>query len=322
MRVTMRDVADRSEVSVMTVSRVLNGQPGVSAATVKAVQEAVESVGYRKNELARSLRPGQKSRMIALVIGDISNPFYGILAQAIETYARLAGYAVVIYSTNEDPDLERRGVNDLLARQVDGLILVTCDTDHQYLRSDLKAGTALVFVDRPAGDLACDTVLTNDRAGANAATTTLIDRGHTRIGFVGHYEHIYTAVERRSGFEEAVRVHGLSADRCVMGIHTRQEAEAAVDKWLSADPAPTAIVASNNVIAAGAAVVNERRGHPVEIAAFDVLADSAKFITVGCDVAKIGRRAAELLFEQIAGPPRDPTTEIIEVDVSDSRSNA
>ena len=111
MRVTMREVADRAEVSLMTVSRVLSGRPGVSEATAKAVRDAAELVGYRKNELARSLRLGQKSRMIALVIGDISNPFYGVLAQAIETYARGAGYAVVIYSTNEDPDLERRGVN-------------------------------------------------------------------------------------------------------------------------------------------------------------------------------------------------------------------
>ena len=162
----------------------------------------------------------------------------------------------------------------------------------------MEAGTALVFVDRPAGDLACDTVLTNDRAGASAATEALIARGHGRIGFIGHYEHTYTAAERRRGFVEAMHAHRLSVDHCVMGIHTRQQAEAAVEAWLSADPAPTAIVASNNLIAAGAAAVNERLGRPLEIAGFDALADSDRFITVGCDVSRIGQRAAELLFEQ------------------------
>lgn len=313
---TMQDVASRANVSAMTVSRVLNGLPGVLPATAHAVTAAAEAIGYRKNELARSLRPGQRSKTIALVIGDISNPYYGVMAQAIEAEARSAGFALVIMSTNEEPVVERSGINDLLARRVDGVILVTCDVSHQYLTRDLESGVAIVFVDRPPQDLKADTVLANDRIGGRAATEDLLLRGHTSIGYIGDYDHVHTATERLAGFLDAMKESAVEPRFVQMGVHTRGVAERVVRGWLNADQPPTAIVAGNNLIASGAQAAVSSMAMDTELVGFDFLPDSKLRIRIGHDVAALGTRAAERLFEQIAGVDREPTTDVFPLQIS------
>lgn len=313
---TMQDVADRASVSAMTVSRVFSGQLSVSPATAHAVTAAAEAIGYRKNELARSLRPGQQSKTIALVIGDISNPYYGVMAQAIETEARNAGFALVIMSTNEEPVVERSGINDLLARRVDGVILVTCDDSHQYLARDLESGVAIVFADRPPRDLEADTVLANDRIGGRAATEELLLRGHTSIGYIGDYDHVHTAAERLTGFLDAMKESEIEPRFVQMGIHTRGVAERTVRGWLNADQPPTALIAGNNLIASGAQAAVSSMAMDTELVGFDFLPDSKLHIRIGHDVAALGTRAAERLFEQIAGVDREPTTDVFPLQIS------
>ncbi|MCK5805260.1 MAG: LacI family DNA-binding transcriptional regulator [Lentisphaeria bacterium] len=312
----MQDVANRANVSAMTVSRVLNGLPGVSPATAHAVTTAAEAIGYRKNELARSLRPGQQSKTIALVIGDISNPYYGVMAQAIETEARNAGFALVIMSTNEEPAAERSRINDLLARRVDGVILVTCDASHQYLARDLESGVAIVFVDRPPQDLKADTVLANDRIGGHAATEELLLRGHTSIGYLGDYDHVHTATERLAGFFDAMKESAIEPRFVQMGVHTRGVAERVVRGWLNANQPPTALVAGNNLIASGAQAAVSSMAVDTELVGFDFLPDSKLRIRIGHDVAALGARAAERLFEQMAGVDREPTTDVFPLQIS------
>ena len=313
--VTMHDVAALAQVSAMSVSRVLNGRPGVSEATKQAVTAAATTLGYRKNELARSLRPGERSRMIALVIGDISNPYYGIMAQAIEIVARKSGYAVVITSTNEDPETERTLIIDLVSRRVDGLIVVTCDDDHQYLASDIESGVAVVFVDRPPRGLDTDTVLVADRAGSYRATLKLLSRGHRSIGFIGDYEYLYTARERLAGYRDAMHKSSAETSFVQSDVHTRAEAEQVVTSWLAAANPPTAIIAGNNLIAAGVAA-GCAPSTDLELVGFDFLPDSRLAMSIGYDVGELGARAAHRLFEQIEGIDRDPITDVIDLQLS------
>lgn len=313
MTTTMRDVAELAQVSAMTVSRVLNGAPGVAPDTAAAVLAAVEATGYRKNELARSLRPGQRSNMIALVIGDIANPFYAVLAQSVENYARKLNYVTVIFNMNEDSEAERRGVIDLIARRVDGVLLVSSDNDHSYLAADIAAGTAIVFVDRPPVGLVADAVLVDNRSGVRAATTELIRRGNTQIGYIGDYERLFTASERLAGHIAALSDGHLECDDALiqMGIHTIADADATATRWLTSPAPPTAIVAGNNLLATGAAKAIARHAPTTTLIGFDELPGTQIDITVGFDVAALGTAGARMLFERLEGTNHLPITEVL-----------
>src|SRR3954447_22930281 len=120
-RPTMRDVAERAGVSLKTVSRVINAESGVAAATATRVTEAIDELGFQRNDLARSLRRGGTSATLGLVIEDVANPFYAAIAQAVVAAARARGYMVITGSCEEDPGRERDLVLALLRRRVDAL---------------------------------------------------------------------------------------------------------------------------------------------------------------------------------------------------------
>ena len=123
-RPTMRDVAVRAGVSLKTVSRVINDEPGVAAATAERVSDAIAELGFQRNDLARSLRQGRTSSTLGLVIEDVANPFYSAIAQAVEAAARERGFMLITASCEEDPERERELVQALLRRRVDALLLV------------------------------------------------------------------------------------------------------------------------------------------------------------------------------------------------------
>src|SRR6266566_5745110 len=148
-RPTMKDVAARAGVGLKTVSRVVNGEAGVTADTAERVRAAIEALGFRRNDSARVLRKGQTAS-IGLVLEDIGNPFYSALARAVEDVAHTNGSLLFMGSSDEDPDRERTLTLAFCARRVDGLIIVPAGTDHTYLLPETMAGIAVVFVDRPA----------------------------------------------------------------------------------------------------------------------------------------------------------------------------
>src|ERR1700754_2379605 len=145
-RPTMRHVAERAGVSLKTVSRVINHEDAVSPATAERVREAIGELGFRRNDLARSLRRGSTSSTLGLVIEDVANPFYSAVAQAVEDAARNRGYMVITGSCEEDPERERELVLALLRRRVDALLLVPAgsERDHGWLRRELGDTTPVV----------------------------------------------------------------------------------------------------------------------------------------------------------------------------------
>src|SRR4029077_734351 len=139
-----------------------------------------------------------------LVLEDVSNPFSSALHRAIADAARDRGVLVFAGSCDEYPDRERELIGSFRERRVDGLIIVPASHDHGYLYEDRRTGTALVFVDRPAVHLDADSVVSDNRGGADAATDHLLSRGHRRIAFLGDLLSISTAAERLEGYLQAL----------------------------------------------------------------------------------------------------------------------
>src|SRR5690606_5244857 len=180
-RPTMKDVALAAGVAIKTVSRVVNEEPGDNTATAARVREAIERLGYRRNESARILRQG-RTATIGLDIDDVADPFFSALNRAVENVAALHGSLVFGGSSAKGPQREREPVLSVCARSVDGLIIVPAGPDHSYLRPELDAGIVAVFADRsPGPGLDLDAVLCDNVGGARSGVEHLLRHGHRRI---------------------------------------------------------------------------------------------------------------------------------------------
>ena len=309
-RVTLRDVALEAGVSIKTVSRVVNKEPEVNETTAARVAEVVEKLGYRPNELARSLK-GRRSRTIGLVIDDVSNPFMATCAQAIEAVAREHGHALILCDSHADIREEDAYVGLLTRRQVDGLLIVPARGHDAHLKAEQRAGLPVVAFDRPAEGVRADTVLVKNRTGAREATEHLIWHGHERIAFVGDVRHYYTARKRLEGYKEALEAAHLKPLHS-LGAHSIEQGEEATKGFLNAPHRPTALFAANILTTLGALRAIEDLGlripEDIALIGFDdfelapVL--SPRFTLVHQPAAKLGRRAAEMLFDRLDGRGR------------------
>jgi LacI family transcriptional regulator len=313
----MRHVAERAGVSLKTVSRVINAEPGVAAATATRVAEAIDQLGFQRNDLARSLRRGGASATLGLVIEDVANPFYSAIAQAVVAAARARGYMVITGSCEEDPERERDLVLALLRRRVDALLLVPAGRvrDHAWLARELGAGTPVVFLDRPPHGLDADTVVLDNRGGARAAVEHLLGQGHRLIAYVSDPGELFTAAERLGGYLAAMATAGVPVrdELLQLGTHDAGQAEAVVRELLALAPGrrPTAIFTGNNRHTVGA--LRALRGLEREIAlvGFDDF-ELAELLAVPTTVVRhdperMGAEAAELAFGRLdgdGGPPR------------------
>ena len=182
-------------MSLKTVSRVINAEAGVTPATAAKVTEAIDALGFERNDLARSLRQGRTSSTLGLVIEDVANPFYSAVAQAVEAVASDRGFLLITASALEDAERERELIGALLRRRVDALLIVPAGPDHRYISSAART----VFLDRPPQGIAADTVLLDNLGGARRAVEHLIAHGHTRIACVADTADLYTMRERLDG---------------------------------------------------------------------------------------------------------------------------
>jgi LacI family transcriptional regulator len=302
----MSDVARLAGVSIKTVSRVVNAEPGVHADTAERVLAAIERLGFRRNVGALNLRRGSSTGTIGLVLEDVANPFYSGLTRAAEEVARGYGRQVLAGSSDEDPGRERELALEFCARRVDGLIVVPAGRQHGYLLPEIASGTPVVFVDRPPGDVLADTVLVDNVAGAAQAVTHLAAHGHHRIAFLGHGPSVFTAAQRLAGFREGCARAGIPFDErlVAMGTHTPRSI---TDTLKNA----TAVVTGNNRVTVQVLRALAGTNHRPALVGFDdfELADllDPPVTVVALDPAELGRAAAELLFARMDGdrePPR------------------
>ncbi|WP_413797841.1 LacI family DNA-binding transcriptional regulator [Streptomyces iranensis] len=313
-RPTMKDVAARAGVGLKTVSRVVNGEPGVTPDTERRVQEAITALGFRRNDSARILRKG-RTASIGLVLEDLADPFYGPLSRAVEEVARAHGALLINGSSAEDPEREQELVLALCARRVDGLVIIPAGHDHRYLAPEMAAGIATVFVDRPAGRVDADAVLADSFGGSHDAVAHLIAHGHRRIGFLGDLPGIHTAAERLRGYHAAMSEAGLPVhDAWVsLGPTDPERVRTAATAMLDAAEPVTALFAGNNRVTVTVVRVLAERpapATPVALIGFDdfELADllSPGITVIAQDSAQLGRTAADLLFRRLDGAGGDP----------------
>lgn len=309
-RPTMTDVASLAGVSLKTVSRVINGEPAVSPELIARVTAAAEKLEYRHNLTASSLRRADgKSATIGVLLEDVGNPYSSALHRSIEDVARERGVLVLAGSSDEDPDRERGLVSAFAARRVDGLIIVPASHDHSYLLGERRAGTAMVFVDRPPAFLDADTVLTENEAGVRRGVRHVLIRGHRRIAYLGDMQSIATAALRHQGYVAELAASGipLDPDLVRLGLRGTEPAEAVVHQLLSLPDPPTALFAGQNLITIGAYRALRHLGlqRKIALVGFDdvELADLLEpgITVIAQDPAAMGRTAAELLFRRLDG---------------------
>ncbi len=306
----MRDVAALARVSVTTVSRVINGEPGVSPPLAIRVGAAIEQLNYRHNLTASSLRRADgRGGTIGVVLEYIADPFDALMHRAIEEYALTRGVLVLAGSLLEDEARERELIAALAARRVDGLVIMPAGHDQSYLLNERRSGTPMVFVDRPPAFFDADDVLTDNLDGARRGVGHLLGHGHRRVGYLGDLQTITTAALRHQGYREELAAHGITVDDRLVRTDVRgsERAKAATLEILSNNPAPTALFAGQGPLTTGAYRALRHLGlhHKVALVGFDdiPLADLLEpgITVMAQDPAAMGRAAAELLFRRMDG---------------------
>ena len=319
-RATMRDVAALAGVSVKTVSRVVNGEAGVSPVMAERVRRAARQLEFQLNLGARSLRRADgRTATIGLLLADVDNPFCSALHRAVENVARRRGVAVIAGSVDEDPAREQELVAAFASRRVDGLIVMPAGRKHAYLLPEQRAGTAMVFVDRAPGIHEADVVLADNREGAEAGVAHLLRQGHRSIGFLGDSARITTAALRHTGYLDALRVAGVpaSGQPAVHEVHSVEAAEAATRAMLTGAHPPSALFTAQNLVTIGALKALRRLGlhRDVALVGFDdfLLADllDPAVTVVAQDPVAIGTWAAERLFLRTDGDDSPFTTRVV-----------
>jgi LacI family transcriptional regulator len=314
-RPTIRDVAALAGTSLKTVSRVLNGEAGVSDELSVRVRSAIDRLGYRHNLAASNLRrSGGKTRSVGMLVSNVTNPLDAAVHHTIEEMASRRGIAVLAASVDEDPSRERHRVEAFAERRVDGLIMMPASHDHSYLVEERRMGMSIVFVDRPPAFFDADAVLVDNRHGTTRGVRHLLTHGHRRVAFLGDRRSIVTAAERFRGFVDALDSAGIVVDSQLVrqDLVDSEHARVAALDLLSLDQPPTAIFAAQNLVTIGVvrALRSAAKHHEIALVGFDDvpmsdLLDPA--ITVlAQDSAGIGRQAATTLFARLGGD-RSPT---------------
>jgi LacI family transcriptional regulator len=302
---TLRQVAALSGVSLKTVSRVFNNEQHVAADTATRVRAAAAQLGFRPNAIARELRVGARSTLVGLIIGDLANPFYSLIARGAARRLRESGLQLVIASSEEDPELEHRLVSDMLERRLSAMMIVTSTSDHNYLGADHRLGLPVVFLDRPPEDVVADTVVLDNADGARQAARHLLRQRHRRIALVGDLSRLATHRERFAAFEKAMTGAGIGNWQQYVRAdsHDSETAERAVRELLALTSPPTALFTTNNRITAGALRAVRDRPDPPALVGFDDfdLADLLDVSVVTHDPVRMGEAGAELVLARLDG---------------------
>ncbi|MFC3493804.1 LacI family DNA-binding transcriptional regulator [Glycomyces rhizosphaerae] len=324
---TIKEVAILAGVSPMTVSRTLAGGVNVRPDLQERVMAAVRELGYYRNENARSLRPGQPSGLIGVAITNLANPYYGNFALGVEEVAAEHGRRIILGNTGEDVGRERQLVSDFIGRQVDGLILVPTSGDAAHLQPERLGDVPLVLASRRVPGLEVDTVLLDDVGGAYRGTISLLDSGHTRIGFLGNRSSVFTGERRYRGYERAMTERGAPIDPVIVA-RDQQDVDAAsraARAMLDLAEPPTAIFSANNRNTIGALREIGRRirdglpGPRPAIVSFDDFELSelmpVPVTVIDHDARLLGREAATLLFARLEGTA-DEKANMVELPVT------
>jgi len=317
--VSVKDVAARAGVSLGTVSNVLNRPERVSATTRERVEAAIRELGFVRNESARQLRAG-RSRTVAYLVLDASNPFFTDVARGVEEVARDERWAVFLCNSDDDPGRETDYVDLLLEQRVRGVLVTPVDGADRGFPLLRSRGIPVVLVDRSAGPGWCS-VSVDDVEGGYLAVTHLVESGHRRIGYVGGPPGVQQVQDRLAGARKALDEAGLGSaggDALVL-LQTAAlniaEGRRAGERLagLPAARRPTAAFCANDLLALGLLQELTRQGlnipGDVAIVGYDDIefaaAATVPLTSVRQPRHQLGRTAAELLRAEAEEPPEE-----------------
>lgn len=308
MPVTLEKIAKAAGFSVSTVSRALtNPNYPVSPATRQYIHEVAQSMGYKPNIAARSLRTDQ-TNTIGIIVDDILSPFVPPIVRGIQDYLKQYDYLSLIMNSDWDPDIEQDAINTLLSRPVDGLIFV--ESSHLAVNGILQqSDKPYVFAHRLFGSAIRNSVVPDDYYGATLAVRHLASLAHHRIAYINGPAGWHTAQRRLAAYNDTVTELGLDADPALIqpGDWEYEGGARAIRSLLTLDELPTAIFAANDLMALGAICTLQDAGLNVPNDMAVVGYDNREFTrivrpkitTVSMPVYEMGCTAAESLLKQI-----------------------
>lgn len=331
---TIKEVAYKAGVSVGTVSNVLSRAVPVSAELRERVEAAVQALDYHPNHVARSLKIRQ-TKMLGMVISDITNPFFPQLVRGAEDAAWKHGYSLTTLNSDDKVEREQQIFGVLRTRKMDGILLTMADDkgDITHVQGTINSGTPVVFLDRVPSHINGDSVSVDNLLGARQCVEHLLQAGHRRIAILAGSRDLLTGRNRLKGYEDALAAAGIPLDRSLIRhCHFRQEAGCIASlELLQTTPRPTAIFACNGMMALGLIQaigdLNLRCPEDVALATFDDLPSSAAFrprlTAVAQPAYEIGYQGAELLIARLNGTaPPEPVHLVLPTELRVRESSA
>jgi len=307
--VTIHDVAREAGVSTASVSRVVNGERHVQDETAACVNAAIEKLGYKANQVARSLKM-RATKTIGVVAPMLASEFFMLLAESIDRELSANGYSLIVCSSTESEEEEAKRLRLLSDRRVDGIVIIPASDRCVHVAEIQARGIPVVFIDRLAKGVDADAVLVDNEGGAREATAALIADGFSRIGFIGADLDVMTARERYEGYQSAMKDAGLTVEARFTSFGSLDHIESgyrAMESMLSGPDAPNAWFIVNADIHVGATnyLMTAGRNHRDRIvfASFDEMPYSPLLqfcrYSVSQPIAEMGQRAARMLLERI-----------------------
>ncbi|MFO1414205.1 MAG: LacI family DNA-binding transcriptional regulator [Burkholderiales bacterium] len=317
---TIKEIAQRANVSSATVSHVINNTRFVSDEVRGRVEAAVQALGYVPNALARSLRK-RDTRTLGMMIPDIGNAFFAELVRAVEDECYRQGYSLVLCNTDDDPARQVAYLQTLMAKRVDGLVLIAAGRDAELARLLHASWLPLVVVDREIEGVAGDLVEVDHEQGGYLAATHLLSLGHRRIAVIAGPSGLAVSRQRVAGCVRALREAGvaLPAEHLVHADFTTEGGHGAAAALLALRHRPTAIFACNDLSALGAIhaarAARLRVPDDLSVVGFDDIALAAfvspRLTTIRQPKQRIGALAAQLLIARVAGQRTDAVRKIL-----------
>ncbi len=319
--VTIRDVALHAQVSVTTVSHVVNGTRFVSENARQRVNNAISELKYVPSAVARSLKNNQ-THTIGMMIPNCSNPFFAELIRGIEDTCFAAGFNVILCNSDDDPHKQRKYIRVLTEKQVDGMIVFSSGGDSELSEALRETRMPQILIDREVEHVTADLVELDHEAGAWLATRHLLGLGHRRVAIITGPLDLAPARYRRDGYRRAMDEAGLPVNPTweVEGGFTSELGHSAMQRLLALGHMPSAVFASNDLMAIGAICATTAQGlrvpQDVSIIGFDDIAlatySSPPLTTVAQPKHQLGSIAATLLMERIEDPDRPLRREILQ----------
>ncbi|RJG23952.1 LacI family DNA-binding transcriptional regulator [Paenibacillus thiaminolyticus] len=323
---TIYDIAKKANVSAMTVSRVINNTGRVSEKTRDKVKQVMEEMRYIPNSVARCLVT-QESKIVSLLITDITNPFFTTMARGAEDAAMRHGYRLMFGNSDESFSKEKDYVEMILSMRVDGVLFAPSgDQSKEHLEWLQRQNVPFVLLDREVPGIDCDAVLGDSRDGAKRMVAEMIRYGHRRIALVNGAQDVSTARERQAGYIEALQEAGIEFDESLIKQTSySREPDLSVAHWMELAPGarPTAIFAANNMLALSVLKSVRSLGLRVpddlSIACFDDFGwveEANPFFSVASQPAyEFGEQGMQLLLERLKNREEQPRQIVLPCDI-------